>query len=176
MTVVPAGSLSLNEQLLRNTLAASATFQTLVGATSAAGALTNIHYEGLPPPAGDEYTDVELAEYHPFAFVSAAVPQGFQARADAVGIGKWFSQSGTLWVHLRRFVPSDLLVDKAQADLDWTNILGQIIDELCELAGRSEYLDFHTITLVGWWRNPRDEYATQGQIQAADIELAWGAV
>ena len=56
-----AGTISLAKQALRNTLAASSTFQTLVDADDAAGALASIYSNGLPKPAdGRRHTLAEL--------------------------------------------------------------------------------------------------------------------
>lgn len=172
MTIAPAGCLSLNQELLRTSLAACSTFQDLVGANSATAALTKIYHEGLPPPEGDEYTLAELRRYYPFAWVGQSADEGFVK--DARGDGQFFVESGTLWLHIRREVPESLELDQAAADLEWKNIVGTIIDELCTLAGQGNYLCFHRVTVAGLYRNTRDAYSAQGQCQAVDLEFTWG--
>ena len=50
MSLAPSGQLATPLKLFRDTLAASSTWQTLAGATSAAAALPYIHYFGLDRP------------------------------------------------------------------------------------------------------------------------------
>lgn len=173
MSIVPEGCLSQSLQLARETLAASEAFQAFVGCEDAASALDRIYFEGFPQPEGDEYTIGERELYYPGAFVSSAVNQSLSFRADAVGIGEFYVLSGNLFIVLRRVVPVALEYDEAQADLDWENVLGKILGDLFRLGGRGDYLAF-TKGNATWYRNSKNAYSAQGQIQSCDIELSWG--
>lgn len=169
----PAGCMSLAQEYLRITLANSATFQALVEHVDDVDSTKeSIYHEGLPAPAdGDAYTAAELEAYRPYAVVSTREEQGFGKRRDALGA---FVDSGFLMLEIVRTSPEDLLDDRAELDLTWRNIIGQILDELEALAGTAGMLDIKALNLVaGPDRMHPDPAEAQGDTQFATVEVHW---
>lgn len=173
----PAGSLSLAQEYLRATVAASATFQALVGADSAAEAIERIYHNGLPKPAnGQTHTKAELQAYRPYGVVYTTEKQGFSRSVESVSGHFDFAESGQLTLKLVRESPDSAGDDPtAAANLDWTNLIGQIIDEMCDLAGLADYLAFHTISLVEgpYWPQHPKLIETQGLWQGVELLVQW---
>jgi len=172
----PAGTLSLAEQHFRLTLAASASWQAECNVSTPALALQRIHCDGLPKPGnGESHTLGELQGYRPYALVYTAERQGFMKRTDAVSSHFEFQASGSLNLSIIRESP-DSAGDEPTADANqsFRNLIGKIIDELCDLAGVAGYLAFHTIKLVEgpYWPEP-ELIPVQGLWQAADLTIDW---
>lgn len=142
MAVTPEGRLSLPLHYLRNTLAASSTFQSLVGAVSAAAALEFIYYgsatdESEPPPR-------------------CIVRHLAGEMAERVSNTSW-SGSGPLMLLFTLENPTDEQAEGyGEKYLYVSNQLGSIIDEMLELArnpGAGPYLDLTNVSLelIGQW-------------------------
>jgi len=171
----PLGSLSLAQEYLRRSLADCATFRTLCEAENQAEALARIHHEGLPEPANKvEYTHAELTGHRPHAIVYTDDYDGFQRLTESGGN---FAASGRLKLRLCRTCPATVGDEPtSEANLDWKNIVGRIIGELCDLAaaGANEHLAFIRIALdYGPFWNGTDLIATQGSWQGAEIGVDW---
>ncbi len=173
MSVIPAGILSLTQENLRIALAACATFRTLCGAADQAEALAKIHHDGLPDPANGaaEHTISELEALRPYAIVYTAEEQGLQTRALATGGS--FNATTNLCLQLVRSVTAEVGdAPDSDANMQWLNTVGKIIDELWALNADAGYLQFADITLA---RGPtwasREEIPAKGLTQIAELTV-----
>ena len=172
--VTAAGTLSLIEDVLRDTLADSAAFRTMCKAAGRTAALAKIHLERLPAPADDAqtYTLAEMQEYWAYAIIATDTEEGAVWRRDAAS--SWLVDA-TLWLMIGREVPDGY--DDAQADLEFKNYVGQILDELCDLADAGEaggvaYLQFLSAEIVaGPFRSLEDDRPGKGEEQAVVVAL-----
>jgi hypothetical protein len=173
----PSGSLSLAQEHLRVMLADCATFRALCGAGNRAGALAHLHHEGLPAPAnGTEHTAAEHADLRPWGIVFMADQRGFSRRLVST---ETFRSAGRLRLRLARTCPDVTGADEPTSDamLEWKNIIGGIIGELCELAtaGDIEHLAFDEIGVdFGPFAAAPELAATQGLWQGVELSVAWG--
>ena len=175
MSISPAGTLSKAQGYLRDTLAASSTFQELVGAGSAADAKGQIYHEGLPDPDdGEAFTLAELQKLRPYAVIWTAAENGFQRTFESSGADDTFDASGSLIMRLERDAPPPKNDEPASTlNTDWLNVVGQILDDLCELRRGAGYLMFETVTLEEWYWSDPVLAETQGQFQGARIRVDW---
>jgi len=172
--VTAAGTLSLIEDVLRDTLADSATFRAVCGAADRTAALARIHLERLPDPADEAevYSRAEMEAYWPYAIVATDTEEGASYRRDAAS--SWLVDA-TLWLMLGRQVPDGY--DDAQADLEFKNYVGKILDELCDLADTGEadgvsYLQFVSMDVIaGPFRSIEDDVAGKGEEQAVIVAV-----
>lgn len=147
MTVTPTGIISLPLHYLRQSIAASTTFQTWVGADDAEEALDNI------------YSVATIVFTRPFAVVDWA--KNFKRTKNAGGTRNHFEQSGELAMLFRGSI--DPTHNDSDAAFAFLNTVGAIISEIEELAGVADYLDIVSITLdQGPHRPGEDEAKTSG--------------
>lgn len=172
----PAGCLSLAQEYLRATLAASAAWQSECNADDADAAKERIYHHGLPAPAsGEAHTKQELMAYRPYAIVFTAEARGFTRTFEAGGDEFEFDQHGRLTLRLYRNSPDDSADEPtAAANLTWHNLVGEIIDQMCELAGGAGYLAFQTIGVLEgpYWSHPKVT-ETEGIWQGVDVLVEW---
>jgi hypothetical protein len=178
MPVIPEGSISLAQENLRVTLADSATFRALVGATTRSAAAARIHHEGLPDPGdGTEHTLAELEALRPLAIVFTSESQGFRRRKLSTNA---FRSSGRLRLRLCRSCnAAGDAGPTTDATKEWKNIVGKVIDELCELSlsGNSDYLAFDEVAVEwGPFAAAPELAATQGMWQGVELSFGWGGV
>ncbi len=182
MTTTASGVITVQEELLRDTLAACTAFQTWVGASTAAEAKDHIYLEALP-------LDLDWADYmecerikarRPFAMIWTADADGLQVRSIASPHGT--TVSGTMYIRLEGNVDPAVQEDYAEVDRLFKNTIGNIIQSgngsspgMVELAGTAGYRDFDTITVKGWTRTHKDQRPTLGDAQMCEIEIRWGA-
>lgn len=171
----PAGCLSLAQEYLRQTLAACATFQTLCNLDNAAHAAERIYHEGLPEPGeGDTHTLQELQSLRPYAIVYTAEESGFTRTYEATGTRFEFDDHGRLMIRLERDSPDNANDQPTTpANLDWRNVIGEIIDDLCKLAGTPGYLACQTIGLVEFNWSQQTVAKTLGIYQEALLLVQW---
>jgi len=169
-------SLSLAQEGLRVMLSDCATFRLLCEADNREEALARLHHEGLPAPAGgSEHTITELETYRPYGVIYTDERNGFKRTRVSTGA---FASSGRLKLRLYRSCP-DAYEDEptSDANLDWKNIIGAIIAELCALAiaGGPEHLAFDDIAVDfgPYWSGP-ELAPTQGVWQAVELGIGWG--
>jgi len=172
----PVASLSLAQEGLRIALADCATFRQLCQASDRAGALPHLHHEGLPAPAeSSEHTKTELETYRPYGVIYTDERNGFKRRRVSTGA---FASSGRLKLRLYRTCPEAYEDEPtSDANLDWKNIVGAIIAELCSLAiaGGPEHLalDDIAVDFGPYWSGP-ELAPTQGVWQAVELGISWG--
>jgi hypothetical protein len=172
------GAISLAQGFGRATLAASATFQTWVGAADATEALDSIYDDGLPVPANkSSYTKAELQALRPFAMIWTDEADGFSMERTAVSgpssLMDWQS-SGRLELHLEMDVPAELADDPAGLDLSFRNTIGQIFDEVAVLAGAGGMLAITSMAVsFGPYRTDTDKVPQQGDAIAIDLIWEW---
>lgn len=169
MAVSPSGILSNTRAAVATALSQCAEFQSLVGAADAAEALLSIYHHGLPDPANgaSEYTDAELTSYRPNAILYTDEDQGCQTVYEAQGGS--FEAMIHVGIELIRDVTKTVGdAPSADANVEWDNIVGTIIEELWVESAAAEVIDFAAINLE---RGPtwaaRDEYPGRGPTQLA---------
>jgi len=172
----PVASLSLAQEGLRVMLGDCATFRGLCGADDREEALSHLHHEGLPAPAeGSEHSKQELEAYRPYGVIYTDERNGFKRRRASTGS---FASSGRLKLRLYRSCPEAYEDEPtSDANLDWKNLIGQIVAELCALAiaGGPEHLAFDDIAVDfgPYWSGP-ELAVTQGVWQAVELGIGWG--
>lgn len=150
MPTTPTGPLSA-KSVLRTTLAACATFQTLVGEPAPAGdppvdptdeeiaayVLAHIHIDTLPDPAdGREHTLAELASRSPYAIVFLAEQGGFRSRKIATGT---WADSFSLRISLAKLLVGGVASEEDRVTFD--NVISGILSDLREAAETAGYFD-----------------------------------
>lgn len=158
-------------------LAGSATFRTLVGASSHASALAKIYFRDLPQPGGEDgvFTLEEMESYRPYGLIW--VPFGsYSVRYIATGC---YAPRGKVMLRIVRPVPSAESMSRDDADEAWEDIVAAIMDEMAALCGDSstayQYLDFEEIRIhAGPGRTRDDRWPAQGDEQGVDLEILWG--
>jgi hypothetical protein len=174
MTVTPSGCIRLPAQTLRTTLAACDAFQSFVDAADADAALLRIHEDGvLPPDDMKEFRVEELNALRPYAIIWT---ETIRFDADAFGVGNEFGGSGSMLIHLAENAPDGVTQASIEVTHQMTNDLGDIMDDLMDLAGTPGYLDITAMTpkeLPGW--GGEADAAGQGLYIAADLAVDWGS-
>ncbi len=127
MAVTPAGSVALPIYLVRRMLALCATFQTLVGATTAAQAREHIFMK-----------DTEGTERRPCAVITS---QGTSFRLLAGGGQNQLRSSGTVFLWLAADSDPDDENNNVDGCLRFANIHGKIGDELAALSNVDQTAD-----------------------------------
>jgi|GEM_PF-1789324 len=174
----PAGCISLAQHYLRQMLANCAAVRTWLGVDDEEGALARIHHEGLPKPADNavEHTRAELIAYRPYAVVFTAESGGLTLNHDAGGAAFEFAESGRLTVRLYQNCPDEYGDEpSSDANLQFKNSVGLIMDGLAALSGTAGYLAFDRLGLADgpYWGHP-DLVPGQGVWQGAELSIEWG--
>jgi len=128
----PSGHLSLPLKYLRDTVAASSTFQGGVGAANAEEAAEKVYYVAVSGPEAD------------FAVVDWEA--NYARRAEAGGSRNWFEGEGDLVLVLRAAVSSE--DDAGTAAIKFQNWVGGVLADMEELAGTAGYLDIRAFELM----------------------------
>lgn len=146
----PAGIVSLPLKYLRDTIAASATFQTWVGALNATEALGSIHYVAVAE------ADATL----PLAVVDWG--RTVEWDAQALGSRREFLQEGELALLFRAGVTSSADDQLGEEGIVFMNKVGAVILEMLQLSGQATYLDIVRVQLGDYERPTEDEAKTAG--------------
>jgi len=172
-----SGGISLAEEYLKASLAASSHFQALVEAENAEAALESIHNDGLPPPAAADgrYTKTELVGYHPYGIVATDPERGYATRFSAIGStgGHEYVDAGSLVLVLARIVPAEETAI-ATAERAWKDVVGPILADLWAVAGLAGYLAVTAIELAELARYHPDDEPEMGDAQQATLLVDWG--
>jgi hypothetical protein len=164
------GGYTLARNNLRASLAASTTFQTWVGAASAAAALASIHLSALPPPAAgaEQYSAVEWAAYLPLAII---YPARYHSDYDS---DTGYADSGVLVIHLLGEVATAKHNLPGEAGRDFDNVVGGIIADLKALANQAGYLTVKSIDIPEEaQRGALDEEGTLGDTISINLFVSW---
>lgn len=169
MVTAGTGSITLVEDAARDTLAASAEFQSMVGAADATEAKDSIYFDSQPEPAAEAYTKAERESISSHALIwTDPEEDGFVLRSEAVGDSgyEFTDQSGSIKIQLCQAYPDE---DRDEADRLWKNRVGTIVDEMCDLAGTGGYFAFHEVIGEGPFRTDEDDRATDGDWHFYDL-------
>jgi hypothetical protein len=159
MTVTATGVISVPLSALRTMVSQSATFQTWVGAANAAAALASIHMVGL--------AEADVAR--PFALVTL----GDNWRRTYAGTNR-FTMNGELFLVLEGEVDAANVDDFADAEFEFTNTVGGIIEDL-EALSESEALIVQSIRVQDApQRSWRDEKASEGEYYNCVFAFEYG--
>lgn len=163
MTITPAGTMSLSLQYLINSIAASSTFQALVGAANATEAKAFVFLG---------YADDENEEQQP----PRAIVRHLAGEAgNDAGTTSW-NRMGPFRLLLEFPTPEAQADDRTQAYFYATNVLGAIVEEMQTLAindpGSGPYLAFQGIRLVsfGQWDPDQNSGRTDW---SGEFEITW---
>jgi len=145
MMIAASGCITLVEENLKKSLAASSTFRTWIGATGDDAndqARSRIHFDEWPPPSdGNAHTSAEMRALLPSAIVDT---EDFTATESAVGE---HDNSGFLRVKLEWDIPERILNDPGAIAREFKNIIGGIIDDLFAMSGTAERLSIRQIRM-----------------------------
>lgn len=171
-----ANSISLAQENLRLSLAACAAVQTWMGVLTAELAAAKIYHHGLPEPDdGHVYTREELEDLRPYIVVFTAERQGFQLDLAAMDDGFQFAAQGKLRARLYQNCPNGYDDQPtSDANMQFTNTLGAILDGLAGLAGSGGYFAPHLIRLEDgpFWPHPK-AVPDEGLWQGAELYFEW---
>lgn len=176
MTYPAAGSITLAEEDLRNTLAAAVAFREFVAVEDEEAALARIYVDALPPPTNnrDVYSADELAALRPYALVWTDPDDGFTRQQSAGGYAFHFRDTGRLHVEFVADVAEADLEDAATAQRKFKNALGEILDNLAELAGQPGYLTATGFKLMGPVEIHPDTETGEGPGHWGKLIIDWG--
>lgn len=167
-----AGIISEAQEDLRRTLADVPAWRAFCRARDQAGARGHIHQELIPTPAGEKYTDVEIAAYWPYAITAT---QRFGYRLDSVDS---FAADGSLWLMIGDRV--DTTLTDAEQDRRFLNAVGKIIAGLAALAVAVNQAE-HYIAVTGIEMpeppvrgHPDDDPEKKGEEIMAMLLIQWG--
>jgi hypothetical protein len=166
----PVGGYTLARNNLRASLAASTTFQTWVGAATAAAALARIHLSALPPPANnaEEYSAAEWAGYLPLAII---YPARYHAELDS---DTGYAEQGTLVIHLLGTVAEAKHDLPGEAGRVFDNLIGGVIADLKTQANKPGYLTVKSIDMPEEAQRGRlDEEGTLGDTISVNLFIGW---
>ncbi len=176
----PRGTLQLAESHLRTMLSASAELQSWLGVTSAADALSRIHYMALPRRGGaGAYGRSELESARPYVLIYTESFRGDHAATDTF---YRYQHSGSFAVILEQTIDADLLdgglggraEDRATMHLEFQNTIGVIIDELETDSGGAGNLAFSAIEMSEpWQRTLDDDVETMGHAMGVRLDVNW---
>jgi hypothetical protein len=123
-------------EAMKTLLAGSTTFQTMVGAASAAAAKAFIFIGSYTP---------EAAVARPFALVSAVAAD----KNRKIGTGAWV-QSGEFKILIERDVTSTYQADEHQTDaeMEFRNLVGEITEEMMDLSCTAGYLVLRSLDIT----------------------------
>ncbi len=175
---VPAGSLMLAQGNLRALLSNSATLQTWTSTANPTAALARIYHDGLPKPGSNapRHTLAELQALRPYAIIWTDTEKGYGRTQDGYGAGPHLgAESGRLMIELVQDVPLAIADDIAEADLQWKNTIGQILDDLVTLIATGTYLLVNSLSIdEGPYRYEAAKQSEMGDAQGVEIGVGWG--
>ena len=175
MNVTPSGEIALAMEYLRQSVAASATFQAWAGAINAAAAVSHVHIVALPMPSDLEvgYTLEEMQSYRPYVLIGTENRRGFRMDSDSYD---GYRPSGALTLWLEADVSESYASWLADPEVDFLNKLGVMLAEMWLLRNTAGYLQVRNIALSeGPYRSEEDVRPMYGDTMAAELRVEWGA-
>lgn len=165
MALAPSGPLSLPLKNLQTLVSNSSTFQTWVGAADAATAAARIYLVG----------EDKSATTRPFAVVHHLDPAEFNREAQAGGAVQCFVESGAVGLIFEDDVGAAYAADHADAEMEFTNIVGAVISEMEDLAGSGAYLNVTRFGVItGPARSALDEAESEGDYYGIQFRVEYG--
>ena len=161
MAVDPSGSISLAEEAGVDLLANLAAFRSLLGVDTIEAAKAKCFNDEIP--SGTDRPHV----------LHYLDPDGPGFETERVAEFQWV-QTGVWRAILERDVPEAHQDNVEDAERDFKNRLGAIVEEVYEKAGAAGYMNAVRVRVFGPWRFTTDyEESALGQIQAAGLEITW---
>jgi hypothetical protein len=148
-------------EAMKSLIAASSTFQTMVGAASAAAAKASI-YLGAYTPAG--------AIARPFALVSSVSADRF----SKTGLSGWV-ENGSFKILIERDIAAGYQPDDRQndAELEFRNLIGKLLEEIADLSCQPGYLVLRSIEITdGPYRY--ESKTGQPEVMGCWMAAEWG--
>ena len=176
MTDAAANCLSLPLGRLGVMLADCANFRALhVDMVDRAAALARIYEEGLPLPAADQYTIAEMTAYRPFAIIHHRGGQGFYSKRTGVSGSSFdWSDGGVMLIAIERTCANTSKNEpSSDAERQWRNAVGAILDDLKGLAGGEDYVAAERIEILAIGFGHPDDAVTEGVWQRVEIGVQW---
>lgn len=170
------GILSEVIDVLRNTIAESATFRAWVNAPNTAEALEHIYYEGYPPPGdGVAHTLEELLHIRPCAIVWMEPLEGLRGEKAAAGAGKEnFNHSGTVMVKLIQDIDPDIAADPGEISRRFCNVVGGVVNDVLALNESGGYLATRGWSCFGPFLEEAERIPEVGNTIELDLRFEWG--
>lgn len=162
------GSARLCEENLKITLADCPRFRTLTGTASRTAALSRIYLDTLPEPTDqNQFTRAELEALRPFAVIST-LRHGRRSVAAGADV-----EAGELSIDIKMTIQSNEQNNPQAARTRLLDHLGQIADELQDLAYSAGVVDTYLVTssyeIEGPFLYEEDEVQEKGY-------YAWGVI
>lgn len=170
------GEISLAEDYLASTIAASARFQSLVGAANATAAKERIYFDLLPPPVhGEKHSRPELVALRPCCIVYTDENAGLTFVHDASGVDFSFNfTGGQINFELIANVPDQYSHDPSAVARWFKNHVGVIVKEMGGYAGKAGYLAIERLEVGNIGRAPVNKVPTYGDYVGVVGTVQWG--
>lgn len=170
------GMLSDVVDLLRVTLADSATFRAWVNAPNRDEALEHIYYEGYPPPGdGVGHTLEELLHIRPCAIVWMEPLEGVRGDKDSAGAGVAnFNHSGVMMVKLIQDIDQAVAADPGEISRRFCNVVGGVVNDVLALNESGGYLATRAWSCFGPFLEEAERIPEVGNTMELDLRLEWG--
>lgn len=170
--IAATGLLGEVEAAARSMLADCPAWQSQCGAVDADAAAERIYHQRLPPPENQRHFDLadELVHLRPYAEVFVWPKEGYELSEVAEGA---FAASGSVLLQLVRDVPEIYEDDPQDAEVDWTNTIGAIMEELIDRSRTAGFLALNRLVLVDYGRVEREATTGKGEAQLAVLALEW---
>lgn len=164
------------QNIAKATLAACASFQSLVDADDATEAAARIYHDAFPVPISGrpEHTRAELTALRPCAIVYTEDNQGFVIRRDAMGNDDCWNATGVVHFVIYRNVPEADEFNLSKVDTDFRTVIGNIVEEMIGLSETAGYLATKQFTVSGPGRTPIADLKDIGDAQIAEVVAVWG--
>jgi len=174
MTTSATGRIASPIEFLRNMVRDSTSFRQWVsvpGKTATQGqASARIYFDKVPGPTnGKEYTSAELATLRPYCLLFREDAEaGF--KVSEVGVGT-FADEGRITARFVKDVPPNLEDVEQESYVQFTNDIGDILEDLLLLPQQAGYLVSRDFTAVGPVRGHPD--GIPGDSYAMDLICNW---
>lgn len=109
----------------------------------------------------------------PFALISQG--DDFNIDSHSGGTAQFYETSGSLFLRFDDDVNPSYTADPENAEMEFTNAIGLIFEQMMALSGTSGYMHIYNIQkMYGPRREDRDEKSSGGQYNQAKFNIVWG--
>ena len=165
MVVAATGSQGKALENLQSLVAASSSFQGLVGAADAAAAKAHIYLTAAASP---------IAAKRPFAMVRQVLENGFGYEAVGLGSSHDYREFGRLELLFAIDTPAGRAANEGNAEAAFLNIIEPVLEDMDVLAGAG-YLAVRGLTVdIGPVHSHEAEDASEGDYWLARCLVDWG--